>query len=117
MDDSSSITIVKTSLTVPANGTMYSVPIDLTKYVGYFSLQLVLSDSGTLTVAYELSNNETDPLTFSTPVGASDIAVGLTAGTYMYKVTPYTVAKWMRLVFTETVTTDPVVIVSRLAGQ
>ena len=116
MDEHSSITIVKTSLTVAASGTMYSIPIDLAKHIGYFSVQITVSGSGTLSLAYELSNHVTDPLTFSTPVGASAIATGLTAGTYLYEFTPV-IGKWLRLVFTETGTSDSVTIVSRLAGQ
>ncbi len=117
MDATVGINVIKTNLTVPANGTLYGVPIDLSTFLGYFSFQGILTGSGTLTVAYQLSNSDKAPQTWSTPVGASSIAAGLTAGTYMYKVVPYTIAKWMRLSFTETGTSDAVTIVSNMAGQ
>jgi len=117
MDQHVGISVTKTNLTVVASATMDGVPIDLSTFIGYFSLQMVLTGSGTLTVAYELSNSKKAPLVWSTPVGATVIASGLTADTYMYKVVPYCVAKWMKLTFTETGTSDSVTVVSNLAGQ
>lgn len=117
MDQHIGISVVKTSLTVAASGTEYSVPIDLSTYLGFFSVQLVITGSGTLTLAYQLSNSRKEPLTWSTPVNASAIASGLTAGTYLYKFEPHTIGKWARLTFTETGTSNSVTITSNLAGQ
>lgn len=113
----SKIYINKTTLTVPASGTAYSQPIDLDGYAGYFSVQSVVSGSGTLTISYQLSNSITAPYTWSTPVSASAIATGLTAGTTLYQFEPQTIGKWLRLSFTETGTSNTVTVISNLAGQ
>ncbi len=116
MDQHIRTSITSTTLTVAASGTMYSVPVDITNVIGLFSIQVVVTGSGTLTVAYELSNSEEAPFTWSTPVSASSIATGLTAGTYMYKVEPQCLGKWLRLSFTETGTSNTVTVVSKLAS-
>ncbi len=116
MDQHIRTSITKTTLTVAASGTGYSVPVDAANIAGIFSVQLVITGSGTLTLGYELSNTEEAPFTWSTPVGASTIATGLTAGTYMYKVEPYCLGKRIRLYFTETGTSDSASIVSNFAS-
>ena len=116
-DQNVTTSITKTTVTVPASGVMYSVPVDISKNIGFFSVQSVITGSGTLTVSYQLSNSEKAPYTWSTPVGATAIASGLTAGTYMYQFEPYTIAKWLRLSFTETGASDTVTVVTNMAGQ
>ena len=111
------ISISKIAATVPASGVVYSPVVDLSGKLGYFSVQLVTTGTGVLTVSYQLSNSEKAPYTWSTPVGASTIAAGLSANTYLYKFEPYTIGKWLRLSFTETGTSNAVVIDSKLASQ
>lgn len=111
------ISVYNNTTTVVASGTNYSPAIDLSGRHGYFSIQIVVSGAGTLTVAYQLSNSEIAPQAWSTPVSASSIAAGLTTGTYLYKFEPQTIGKWMRLSFTETGTANSVVVTSNLAVQ
>lgn len=111
------IVVQTTTLTVPASGTSYSQPMDLTGKHGYFSVQSVITGGGTLTISYQMSNSKNEPQVWSTPVGASDIATGLTAGTYLYKFEPITIARWLRLVFTETGGANSVTLTSNMAGQ
>ncbi len=111
------ISIQTTSLTIADSGVKYSDPIKLSGTEGYFSTQAVVSGSGTLTISYQLSNSKNWPLVWSTPVGASAIATGLTAGTYLYKFEPYTIGAWFRLSFTETGTSNSVTVVNNLARQ
>lgn len=113
----SKIYVNKTTLTVPASGTAYSQPIDLDGYEGYFSVQSVVTGSGTLTISYQLSNSTVAPYTWSTPVSASAIATGLTAGTTLYQFEPLTIGKYLRLSFTETGGANTVTVTSYLAGQ
>lgn len=111
------ITTNTTSVTVPASDIRYSQPILLTGKHGFFSVQLVTTGTGTLTLGYQMSNSDVAPQTWSLPSGGTTIATAISAGTNMYKFEPHTVARWLRLSFTETGTTNPVVVVSILAAQ
>lgn len=102
---------------VAASGTVYGQPLDLSGMHGYFSVQVVVTGSGTVDVGYEMSNSDIAPQVWSTPVGASNVASGLTAGTYLHKFEPETVAKWLRLKVVETGTSDPATVVTDLAAQ
>ena len=111
------IKIQNTAATIPASGVLYSQPLNLSSFDGYFSVQTVVTGDGTLSISYELSNSKTAPYTWSVPVGASAIATGLTAATYMHKFEPHCIGYFLRLVYTETGTSDSVTINSNLAGQ
>jgi len=111
------ITRQKTTATIAASGVGYSQPLKLTGKHGFFSVQTVLTGSGTLKIEYELSNSTDAPQTWSEPDGATDIASGLTAGTTLYQFEPETVALWLRLKFTETGTANTVTYTTRMAMQ
>ena len=111
------IAVSNTSVTVAASATMYSQVIDLSGKLGFFSTQIVITGSGTLTIGYQLSNSENAPYTWSLPDGGSTIATGLTAGTYMYKFEPETIGKYLRLSFIETGTSNSATLVNNLVSQ
>jgi hypothetical protein len=113
----SNISVHETTLTVIASGTKNTVPIVLDSVEGFFSVQVVITGSGTMTLSYQLSNSKVAPQIWSTPVGATAIATGLTAGTYLYKFEPHTIGKWLRLTFTETGTSDPFTVSCNLVYQ
>ena len=103
--------------TVATSGTIYGQPLNLSSMHGYFSVQAVITGSGTVTVDYEMSNSDVAPQVWSSPVGSAVIASGLTAGTYLYKFEPETVAKWLRLKVVETGASDPATVTTNLAAQ
>ncbi len=107
----------KTTATIPASGVGYSPPMKLSSKYGFFSVQTVVSGSGTLAITYQMSNSEAEPLVWSSPAEAEAIASGLTAGTTMYKFEPVTIGMWLRLVFTETGTSNTVTYACSMAAQ
>jgi hypothetical protein len=78
---------------------------------GFFSLQSTLTGSGTAKIQYQVSNDGDNWNT-----GATDIVTAQTAGTAFYTFAP-PVAAFMRILVTETSTTDSVSLVMTLAVQ
>jgi hypothetical protein len=115
-----SLTVFNAAVTA-ASGTTTSAPINLDsayKPDGFFSLQVTTSGSGTAKITYQLSN---DGATYVTPTNAAgtavdDIATALTAGNSFHGFSP-PLAKWMRLVITETGTSNSVTVTAVLAVQ
>ena len=94
--------------TVTVGTPIYSEPIsfDLIKPNGFGSIHFKFAGSGTATVSIECSNDEnpndtTDPtyLGWTAPVSDSQIATGLTAGTYFSTANEFVFppCKWIRV--------------------
>lgn len=111
------------AVTVAASGTSKSGPIPLEdSFVdGFFSLMVVASgNAGVLTFSYELSN---DGINYITPASATDIATSVSktsgpgsAGVHMFSFDPM-LARFMKIVATETGTAADVTITTTLAYQ
>jgi len=112
---------VFTAEVVVASATATSDPIDLKAAYnphGYFSLQLTVAGSGTAKMTYTLSN---DGVTYVTPssaagVAVADIVTAATAGNSLHAFSP-PLAKYMKIVITETSTTDSVTVTAVLGVQ
>jgi len=96
---------------IAKSGVATSSVIDVSKTGGTATVQIVLTGSGTVKVEWTGSNNDS---TYVTPSGVSEIATGLTVGTYIYSFTILAV-KTMKIVVTETGTSDPVAATVTLA--
>lgn len=106
--------------TIVASGSYTTSAIDLYGVRGYFSIQYAITDNGTLTLSYLLSNDGTNYLL---PSGSNVIATGLTKtsgpgadGKDILPLTP-PVARFLKFVATETSTTDDVTITMYYAIQ
>ncbi len=90
------------------------------KPTGYFSLQVIATGSGTAKIEYELSNDATDIASavanWITPGTAVDIVTAQTSGSAMYSFAPM-LAKWLRLVVTETGGGNTITLTINLAIQ
>ena len=89
---------------IAAGANASSSAIDLNLAGGQFSIQLELTGDGTAKVEWIGSNDNT---TFVTPNGVSEIATGLTVGTYIYSFTILAVES-MKIKVTETGTSDAI---------
>ncbi len=103
--------------TVSAGAVENLTAIGLNGVHGFFSIQITVTGSGTLKAEYEMSNGADGSQVWSTPVGASEIATGLTAGTYLYKFEPAAMARWIRVVLTETGASASAGYTSKIAYQ
>lgn len=97
--------------TVTAGSTATSDAIDISGAVGYFSIQVAVTGSGTASFEYLLSLDGAD---FFEPSSASDIATGVTVtsgpgsdGKEIYSFSPE-LAKYLKIKITETGTSDSV---------
>jgi hypothetical protein len=99
--------------TLAASGSAWSDPLNLAveKPNGFFSIQAIVTGSGTLKIEYYVSNIGPETTDMIKPTGASDIVTALTAGTEFYQFPASgepIFGKWLRLKFTETGTANPV---------
>lgn len=109
--------------TLAASGVDYSPMFEMKQFkaVGFFSLELEMTGDGTLKVEYLLSNKANPVIgDFLKPTGVSDIITAFTKTTgpgsdghdlYQFPVAGEAIfAKWIVLKFTETGTSDGVVV-------
>ena len=109
------------SETVLASGTFTSDAIDLTSSVsalGNLAIQVEVTGDGTASLTYLASVNGDD---YVSPTGASAIVTGLTKttnsnGKDIYEFSPI-LAKFIKIVITETGTSDSVIIDATLIAQ
>ena len=78
------------------------------------SFMLKFTGSGTVKIE-QFVTNEDDPANWVEDGGGDVAAAGVTAGTYMYDLTPAVVTKWMKIKITEGNTADAVVAVAMAA--
>lgn len=105
-----------TEETISAGGTkVYTIDMDRFGFNGFFSLQIIMTGSGTLQGEYLLSN---DGVNFVTPTGVPDspIFTGFTAGIDMFSFEPM-LCRYLRILLTETGEEDPVVVTGLLACE
>lgn len=106
---------------VAASGTFTSSAIDLTSSVsalGNLAIQVEVTGDGTASLTYTASIDGTD---YVSPTGATAIATGLTktvntTGKDIYEFSPI-LAKFIKIVITETGTSDTVTINATLIAQ
>jgi len=108
----SDVTTVFDAQTVTAGGNSTSDAIAVGKAGGSFSVQSVITGSGTLKIEYLCSN---DGSTFTAP-SSNEIAAGLTVGTYFHSFTP-PVCLYLKIKTTETGSSDPASITSNVLVQ
>ena len=91
--------IAWSDMTIDASGSSeYEIDLDRLKPVGFASLQIEISGSGTLQITHESSNDGND---YNVADGGSDIVTALTAGSELYAFDlPF--ARYLKLIFTET---------------
>jgi hypothetical protein len=100
-----------TTGTIAASGTFTSQPVELVRNEGFFSLQSTLTGSGTAKIQWQESNDGENYNTAST-----DLYTAQTAGTIKESFAPQ-LSKFIRILVTETSTTDSVSLVMTLAVQ
>jgi len=99
-----------------AGGTkIYTIDMERYNFTGFFSLQLIMTGTGTLQGEYLLSN---DGVNFVTPTGVPDspIFTGFTAGVDMFSYEPM-LCRYLRILLTETGGINPVTVTGILAYQ
>jgi hypothetical protein len=101
-------------VTIAASGADTSETQDVSRSVGYQSLQYTITGSGTVTFTFEVSN---DGVTFSTPSGASAIGTTLGAGSDVLPIEMTTLARYIRIIATEVGGSSSVTINAWLAIQ
>jgi len=92
--------------TIAASGTATHYPITLDRNEGFFSVQAIGTFTGTLQIAYQVSN---DGVTFSPAVS---IVASATNGTvYPFPAASVNIfGKYIRIVLTETGTSDQIIL-------
>lgn len=101
---------------IPPGGTKsYTIDMDRFNFNGFFSLQIIMTGSGTLQGEYLLSN---DGVNFVTPTGVPDspIFTDFTAGVDMFSFEPM-LCRYLRILLTETGEGDPVTVTGLLACE
>jgi len=93
--------------TIAASGSATSESQNLSRSIGYQSLQYEVTGSGTVSFTFQVSN---DGVTFSTPPDAVAIISGITAGTGLAPIELTTIARYMKIIATETGGADSVTV-------
>ena len=84
------------------------VDLDIKKPIGFSSLQVEISGSGTARIYHESSNDGYD---YNTVSGYSDIVTSLTAGSEIYQFgLPF--ARFLKIIFAETGGVNPIIVES-----
>lgn len=93
----------------------HTIDMERYNYNGFFSIQIIMTGTGTLTGEYLLSNNGTD---FVTPTGVPDspIFTAMAAGVDMFSFEPM-LARYMQILLTEAGGAQPVTVTALLALQ
>jgi len=106
MDRNKSVQVVEVfdAEAIAASGSATSSAIGVALCGGTATAQIVITGSGTAKVEWIGSNDNT---TFVTPNGVSEIATGLTVGTYIYSFTILAVES-IKIKVTETGTSDAI---------
>jgi len=107
MENRVSVTKIFDSVEIAASGVSTSAAQNLNGTIGYQSLQYAVTGSGTVELTFQVSN---DGVTFSTPPDAAVIISGVTVGTGLVQIEMTTIAKYIKIIATETGGADSVTI-------
>jgi hypothetical protein len=113
-DKETSVYRVVDDETILASGSFPSDPVKVSYADGFFSVEYVMTGTGTAKIEYLISSNKAGP--FITPASASDIATGITVGSDIVSFAPE-LGKWMKIKVTETGGANPVTITVKLMVQ